>query len=122
MLSVKNVQLEAHHVFDGSSKEIIVRRLNHSSLLEFHSDKLEVSRHDYVRANVTEMKKMLATIREGSLYNINHHDIHHYSVTYILVVLFVMYAIYMITPLSNLITFEFGFILIIVYINGYKLG
>lgn len=95
VLSIQNIQLEAHRIINDATHEIIVPRLNHSSLLEFHSNQLELSKHDFVHSNFTELKNMLSNIKEGSLYKLNHHDVHHYSITYVLVILFIIYAIYM---------------------------
>lgn len=71
VLSIQNVQLEAHRIISDAIHAIIVPRLNHSSLLEFHSKRLELSKHDFIGSNFTELKNMLENDKKGLLHKLN---------------------------------------------------
>lgn len=91
VLSIKNIQLDANRIIEDAENEVIVPRIDHSVLMDIHSNKLELSKQNFIESNFTQLREMLINVRENSIHKLNHHDIHHYSIVYFIIVVGFVY-------------------------------
>lgn len=93
LLSIKNIQLDEHKIYEDLSNEILIPKINHSALIKFHSEQLKINKHEFIQSNFTELRQMLADTRNFSIHKLNQHDVHHYFLIYIFVILFIVFAV-----------------------------
>lgn len=103
----KHFQLEPKRIFSSNSSEILIPSINHTELIMSHSTDT-IGFHDYVRSNFSTIDQQIGEIKRNlqlphpTLTNV--HDMHHYTMTYIIIVCAIVGFVYVWRKINNLKT------------------
>lgn len=96
MLQNQFIQVHPHSSFNDSTNNFVLPKFTYnSSKLGVNNEISMAESHEYIRANLTQIQKMIEETR-NQLHvpnKINKHDIHHYSISYLLLTLLICLVI-----------------------------
>lgn len=105
IIQTQHFLLEPKRIFSSNSSEILIPSINHTELIMNHSIDT-IGFHDYVHSNFSKIDHQISEIKENlqlphpTLANV--HDMHHYTMTYIIISCVIIGFVYVWRKISNL--------------------